>query len=49
LSWKRSGRLISQSGRKDYRLDAETLARLAWIDPRLLRPIGTAAKRRSCT
>ena len=32
-------RLISESSRKDDRLDAETLARLARIDPQLLAPI----------
>ncbi len=32
-------KLISQSSRKDDRTDAETLARLARADPRLLRPI----------
>jgi len=32
-------KLISQSSRKDDRLDAETLARLARVDPQLLRPI----------
>jgi transposase len=31
--------LISQSSRKDDRLDAQTLARLARVDPELLRPI----------
>ena len=31
--------LISASSRKDDRLDAQTLARLARVDPRLLRPI----------
>jgi transposase len=31
--------LISQSSRKDDRLDARTLARLARVDPQLLRPI----------
>jgi len=31
--------LITQSNRKDDRLDAETLARLARLDPQLLRPI----------
>jgi len=32
-------KLISQSSRKDDRVDAETLARLARVDPGLLRPI----------
>lgn len=35
----RQVKLISQSTRKDDRLDARTLARLARIDPQLLRPI----------
>lgn len=35
----RQVQLISQSSRKDDRLDAQTLARLARIDPQLLRPI----------
>ena len=35
----RQVKLISASSRKDDRLDAETLARLARVDPRLLRPI----------
>jgi transposase len=35
----RQVRLISQSSRKDDKLDARTLARLARIDPLLLRPI----------
>lgn len=35
----RQVKLISQSTRKDDRLDARTLARLARIDPELLRPI----------
>lgn len=35
----RQVRLISQSSRKDDRLDARTLARLARIDPELLSPI----------
>ncbi len=35
----RQVRLISQSSRKDDRLDAQTLARLARVDPQLLRPI----------
>ncbi|MDY7096465.1 MAG: IS110 family transposase [Acidobacteriota bacterium] len=35
----REMKAISQSSRKDDRVDAETLARLARADPRLLRPI----------
>jgi transposase len=35
----RQVKLISTSSRKDDRLDAQTLARLARVDPRLLRPI----------
>ena len=35
----RQVKLISHSSRKDDRLDAETLARLARVDPQLLRPI----------
>ena len=35
----RQVKLISQSSRKDDKLDARTLARLARIDPELLRPI----------
>lgn len=35
----RQVRLISHSSRKDDRLDAQTLARLARVDPQLLRPI----------
>ena len=35
----RQVKLISQSSRKDDRLDAQTLARLARVDPELLRPI----------
>lgn len=35
----RQVQLISQSSRKDDRLDARTLARLARVDPELLRPI----------
>ncbi len=35
----RQVKLISASSRKDDRLDAQTLARLARVDPRLLRPI----------
>jgi transposase len=34
-----SVRLISESSRKDDKLDARTLARLARIDPQLLSPI----------
>jgi transposase len=37
--------LISQSSRKDDRLDAQTLARLARIDPQLLRPIRHRSER----
>ena len=32
-------RWISASSRKDDRLDAQTLARVARVDPQLLRPI----------
>src|SRR5579862_7503781 len=32
-------KLITESSRKDDRLDAQTLARLARVDPQLLRPI----------
>jgi transposase len=32
-------KLISQSSRKDDKLDAQMLARLARVDPQLLRPI----------
>jgi hypothetical protein len=32
-------KLMTESSRKDDRLDAQTLARLARIDPQLLRPI----------
>jgi transposase len=35
----RQVRLISASSRKDDRMDAQTLARLARVDPKLLRPI----------
>jgi transposase len=35
----RNVRLISESSRKDYRLDARTLERLARIDPSLLSPV----------
>jgi transposase len=35
----RQVKLISASSRKDDRVDAQTLARLARVDPRLLRPI----------
>ena len=35
----RQVKLISSSSRKDDRLDAQTLARLARVDPQLLRPI----------
>jgi len=35
----RNVRLIGESRRKDDRLDAQTLARLARIDPQLLRPV----------
>ena len=35
----RQVKLISQSSRKDDRLDAQLLARLGRIDPQLLRPI----------
>jgi len=35
----RQVKLITQSSRKDDRLDAQTLARLARVDPQLLRPI----------
>jgi transposase len=35
----RQVKLISHSSRKDDRLDAQTLARLARVDPQLLRPI----------
>src|SRR2546423_2933 len=35
----RQVKLISMSSRRDDRLDAQTLARLARVDPQLLRPI----------
>jgi transposase len=35
----RNVRLIGESRKKDDRLDAQTLARLARIDPQLLRPV----------
>jgi transposase len=35
----RNVRLISESSRKDDRVDAETLARLARVDPKLLSPV----------
>jgi transposase len=35
----RNVQLITESTRKDYRLDARTLARLARIDPKLLGPV----------
>jgi transposase len=35
----RNGRLIGESRKKDDRLDAQTLARLARIDPQLLSPV----------
>ena len=35
----RQGKLITQSRRKNDRLDAKALARLARVDPELLRPI----------
>jgi transposase len=41
----RQGKLISQSTRKDDKLDARTLARLARIDPQLLRPIRHRSER----
>jgi transposase len=41
----RQVKLISQSSRKDDRLDAETLARLARVDPQLLRPIRHRSER----
>jgi len=40
----RQVKLISQSSRKDDRMDAQTLARLARIDPGLLRPIRHRSK-----
>src|SRR5580692_11379104 len=39
LAHARNVRLISESSRKDDRLDARTLARLARIDPALLGPV----------
>jgi transposase len=39
MAHARNVRLISQSRRKDDRLDARTLARLARIDPQLLSPV----------
>lgn len=36
MAHARNVRLIGESCRKDDRLDAQTLARLAWIDPQLL-------------
>ena len=41
----RQVKLISQSSRKDDRLDAQTLARLARVDPQLLRPIRHRSER----
>ena len=41
----RQVKLISASSRKDDRLDAQTLARLARIDPQLLRPIRHRSER----
>jgi transposase len=41
----RQVKLISQSSRKDDRRDAETLARLARVDPPLLRPIRHRSER----
>lgn len=41
----RQVKLISASSRKDDRLDAQTLARLARIDPQLLRPIQHRSER----
>ncbi len=35
----RNVRLIGESRKKDDRMDAQTLARLAWIDPQLLSPV----------
>ena len=43
----RQVKLISASSRKDDRLDAEMLARLARVDPQLLRPIRHRGRRRS--
>ena len=42
----RKVRLIGESRQKDDRLDAQTLARLARIDPELLCPVSIAARRR---
>ena len=36
---RRQVQLISASSRKDDRMDAQVLARLARVDPQLLRPI----------
>jgi transposase len=41
----RNVRLIGESRRKDDRLDARTLARLARIDPQLLSPVSIAVLR----
>lgn len=41
----RQVKLISESSRKDDRLDAQTLARLARVDPQLLRPIRHRSER----
>ena len=41
----RQVKLISASSRKDDRLDAQTLARLARVDPQLLRPIQHRSER----
>lgn len=41
----RQVQLISKSSRKDDRLDAQTLARLARVDPQLLRPIRHRSER----
>ena len=41
----RKVRLIGESRKKDDRLDAQTLARLARIDPQLLCPVSIAAGR----
>ena len=41
----RNVRLIGESRRKDDRLDAQTLARLARIDPQLLCPVKHRSKR----
>jgi transposase len=43
----RQVKLISQSTRKDDQLDARTRARLARIDPELLRPTGIGASKAS--